>query len=77
MKAALAIILLPLAACTDGTGDAPAAEAPRAEAPRAEAARPSVFDPLTSTIDRARGVEDTLRASEAERRRQLEEAEGL
>ena len=38
--------------------------------------RPTVFDPLTGTLDRAEGVEDTLAASAAERRRQLEEAEG-
>ncbi|MDX1561458.1 MAG: hypothetical protein R3305_00945 [Gammaproteobacteria bacterium] len=36
----------------------------------------SVFDPLTGTLDRAQGVEDTLRDSAQDRRRQLEEAEG-
>ncbi len=36
----------------------------------------SVFHPLTSTLDRAQGVENTLQDSAAARRRQLEEAEG-
>ena len=38
--------------------------------------RPTVFDPMTETLDRAQGVEDTLRDSAAERQRQLELAEG-
>ena len=46
------------------------------EPPAPEEPRPSVFDDLTGTLDRAEGVEDTLRDSAAERRRQLEEAEG-
>ena len=37
--------------------------------------RETVFDPLTDTLERARGVEDTLRQSAEERRRQLEEDE--
>jgi len=35
----------------------------------------TVFDPLTDTLDRAAGVEDTLREAAEERRRQLEEQE--
>jgi len=57
-----------LASCVEKPAE-PAAESE-------PAARPSVFDPLTGTLDRAAGVEDTLRDSAAERRRQLEEAEG-
>lgn len=40
------------------------------------APKPTVFDPLTDSLERAASVEDTLRESAAERRRQLEEAEG-
>ena len=38
--------------------------------------RETVFDPLIETLDRAEGVEDTLRESAEQRRRQLEEDEG-
>ena len=48
----------------------------RASEPVEPADRPTVFDPLTDTLDRAQGVEDTLRDSAAERQRQLELAEG-
>jgi hypothetical protein len=40
-----------------------------------ETERESVFDPLTETIDRAEGVEDTLRERSEELRRRVEEAE--
>ena len=42
-----------------------------------EAAEPreTVFDPLTSTIDRAEGVQQTVDEQAAEQRRQIEEAE--
>jgi len=66
MKALIVFPLIVLAACSS-------AEPP---APRAETPEPGVFDDLTGTLDRAAGVEDTLRDSAAERRRQLEEAEG-
>ena len=66
MKAMLAILVICLAACSE----------PEVEAPAEEVQDPSVFDPVIGTIDRAAGVEDTLRDSEANRRRQLEEAEG-
>lgn len=69
MKALTAVICLGLVACTEREPDPPP------EAP-AEAADSGVFDPLTGTLDRARGVEDTLGDAAAERRRQLEEAEG-
>lgn len=50
--------------------------AERAEPPPEPEVRPTVFDPLTDTLERAQSVEDTLRDSARERRRALEEAEG-
>lgn len=67
MKALRLLIFLGLAACTDRAPEEAAREQPR---------DPSVFDPMISTIDRAQGVEQTLQDSAADRRRQLEEAEG-
>jgi hypothetical protein len=52
-----------------GVADEPAAARPD------PAERDTVFDPLTGTLDRVEGVEDTLRESADARRRQLEEAE--
>lgn len=37
--------------------------------------RPSVFDPLTGTIDRAQGVQQTVDQQAAEQRRRIEAAE--
>jgi len=70
MKASIAIMFLALAACTEQAAEAPA------ETPADTARDSSVFDPLTGTLDRAAGVEQTLQDSAAERRRALEEAEG-
>ena len=67
MKALTAVLLTFLAACSG----------PDTEAPRDQGRDPTVFDPLTSTLDRAAGVEDTLRESDAERRRQIDQAQGL
>ena len=58
-----------LTACP-GTEDEPAATDTQAEP------RETVFDPLTDTLDRAQGVEDTLREQSEELRRRVEEAEG-
>jgi hypothetical protein len=67
MKALLAIFAIGLVACS----------APVAEAPRESAREPTVFDDVTFVpLERAAGVEDTLRESAADRRRQIEEAEG-
>lgn len=68
MKASLAVLFLGLVACTG-----PKVESP----PPEDSPDPTVFDPLTGTLDRAAGVEDTLREGEARRRRAIEEAEGL
>jgi predicted lipoprotein len=47
--------------------------------PPAEPARPvkqeTVFDPLTNTLDRAKGVQQTVDEQAAEQRRRLEAAE--
>jgi hypothetical protein len=67
MKALLALFAVALAACSE----------PVAEAPRDADRDPTVFDDVTFVpLERAAGVEDTLRDSAAERRRQIEEAEG-
>jgi hypothetical protein len=59
--------VLALAAC-GGAG-------PSEESEERAESRGTVFDPLTSTIDRAEGVQQTLDAQAAEQRRRLEEAE--
>ena len=66
MKLLAATLLILLCGCTER----------QAETPRESGRDPSVFDPMISTIDRAQGVEQTLQDSAAERRRQLEAAEG-
>jgi hypothetical protein len=71
MKALLPILLILVASCGASDDRQASAEAPADTAPD-----PSVFDDLTGTLDRAAGVEDTLRESAEDRRRQLEEAEG-
>lgn len=70
MKALLPLILLGLAACAERQAETPAAASAEAEPPRE-----TVFDPLTSTIDRAEGVQDTVDAQSQESRRRIEEAE--
>ena len=70
-----AILLLAItfgvAAC-DGGGESPdAAAAGREPAQRRE----TVFDPMTSTIGRAQGVQQTVDEQAAEQRRRIEEAE--
>jgi hypothetical protein len=39
--------------------------------------RETVFDPLTGTLDRARGVENTILDSAEDRRRQIDEQTGV
>jgi hypothetical protein len=67
MKALLALLPILLASCTGAEPEASPEPEPR----------PTVFDPLTDTIDRAAGVEDTVFEADAERRRQIDEAQGL
>jgi hypothetical protein len=67
LRVPLAVIAISLlAAC---------AESVDAERERIED-RETVFDPLTETLDRAAGVEDTVRQQAEETRRRIEEAEG-
>ena len=54
-----------------GCGAAPEPEQPAEPAARRE----TVFDPMTSTIGRAQGVQQTLDAQAAEQRRKIEDAE--
>ena len=65
----LAAIALAIGGC--GGGDAPAEPvAKQPEPPRRE----TVFDPVTSTIGRAEGVQQTVDQQAAEQRRRIEEA---
>ncbi len=60
------------AGCGSGSQDAGSPDAaPAPDVPSSTGA----FDPLTGTLDRAAGVEDTLLDAAAERRRQLEAQE--
>lgn len=63
----LSAAVIALAAC----GESPSSEQPAETA----APRPTVFDPLTSTIDRAEGVQQIVDDQAAEQRRRIEEAE--
>lgn len=64
-------LILAVAALLAGCGGSGSSEEPP---PPAEP-RPTVFDPLTSTIDRAEGVQQTVDQQAAELRKRLEEAE--
>lgn len=63
-------LALTLAACGGSEPEERVAE-PRETAPRRE----TVFDPLTSTIGRAEGVQQTVDEQAAAQRRQIEDAE--
>ena len=60
----LAALLIGLASCGGSETHGDAAEP-----------QPTVLEPLTETIDRARGVQQTVDSEAAELRRRLEEAE--
>lgn len=70
------ILLCAGALAVAGCGGAASSGADSGDAER-EAAEPreTVFDPLTSTIDRAEGVQQTVDEHAAEQRRRIEEAE--
>ena len=66
----LAAIALVIAGCSsDAPGET--AREPRETTQRRE----TVFDPMTSTIGRAEGVQQTVDQQAAEQRRRIEEAE--
>jgi hypothetical protein len=67
MKVLIAVLFLALTACTER----------RPESPESAVPDESVFDPLTGTLDRARGVEDTILDSAEDRRRQIDEQTGV
>jgi len=67
----LAAIVLVVAGCGSSEEPAERASDQREQAPRRE----TVFDPLTSTIGRAQGVQQTTDQQAAEQRRRIEEAE--
>ena len=66
LAAAIAVML---SGCGGSEPTAQASE-PREQAPRRE----TVFDPLTSTIGRAEGVQQTVDEQAAEQRRRIDEA---
>jgi hypothetical protein len=66
LAAALAVML---AGC-GGSEPTEQASKPREPAPRRE----TVFDPMTSTIGRAEGVQQTVDEQAAEQRRRIDEA---
>lgn len=66
----VAVFALALAACGGSTTEERAVEQPEPAPPRE-----TVFDPLTSTIGRAQGVQQTVDEQAAEQRRRIEEAE--
>jgi len=62
-------LALTLAACGGSEPEERAAE------PETAPRRETVFDPLTSTIGRAQGVQQTVDEQAAEQRRRIEDAE--
>ncbi len=67
-KTSLLLVTLAITVTACG-GSEPPAPPPKA------AKKETVFDPLTSTIDRAKGVQQTVDEQAAEQRRKLEAAE--
>ena len=67
MKALLTFLSVFLVACSGSDPETTTGRAPDE----------TVFDPLVGTMDRAAGVEDTLRESDAARRREIDAAQGL
>ena len=65
------VFLSAVAAGLFGCGQAPEPE----ERAEPAARRETVFDPMTSTIGRAEGVQQTLDAQAAEQRKRIEAAE--
>ncbi len=68
---ALIVLGLSIAAAACGGPSEPSAPDSSADAPKRE----TVFDPLVGTLDRAKGVQQTVDQQAAEQRRKLEELE--
>lgn len=71
MRAMRALILLASALAVASCGESDSTETP----PEPAARRATVFDPMTSTIGRAQGVQQTVDQQAAEQRKRIEEAE--
>jgi hypothetical protein len=72
-------LALTLAALIAGCGDsavpsAETAKAPAAASQKSPERRETVFDPWVGTIDRAKGVQNTVDEQAAEQRRKIDEA---
>lgn len=70
MKALILVVFSILVAACSGPSE-PSAPPPTAAAQKRE----TVFDPLVGTLDRAKGVQQTVDEQAAEQRRKLEELE--
>jgi len=66
----MALLLVTLAVMVTGCGTSP--PPPQEQKPQR---KETVFDPLTSTIDRAKGVQQTVDDQAAEQRKKIEAAE--
>jgi hypothetical protein len=69
------ILVCAVALVIGGCGGAASSDNSSDSEGAAAAERETVFDPLTSTIDRAEGVQQTVDEQAAEQRRRIEEAE--
>lgn len=69
MRALILLLAAPLTVASCGETDS--TETP----PEPAARRETVFDPLTSTVDRAQGVQQTVDEQAAEQRHRIEDAE--
>lgn len=67
LRAAILIATVVVIGGCDGSEEPVQPEAPAAR-------RETVFDPLTSTIDRAEGVQQTVDEQAAQQRRQIDQA---
>jgi hypothetical protein len=64
-----------VALVVSGCGGAASSDSNSSDSQGEAAPRETVFDPLTSTIGRAEGVQQTVDEQAAEQRRRIEEAE--
>jgi hypothetical protein len=71
MRTMRALVLLAAALVVVSCGGTDSTETP----PEPAARRETVFDPLTSTIGRAEGVQQTVDQQAAEQRKRIEDAE--